>query len=114
MIIKPSQSMLITTYYQHQLTLSSKRNSNKCPYHSVSKCMHFCVHAPIYTTYTFKLFNPSKHTNKFFGPSDIHCRQTASISEMNLLKNMKLGIRDLNCTIQNVQKAEFNCKIPFP
>lgn len=37
--------------------------------------------------------NQRKRTNRFFGPSAIHCRQTASISEMNL-KNIKLLIKD--------------------
>lgn len=38
--------------------------------------------------------NPRKRTNKFLGPSAIHCRQTASISEMNLEKK-KPVISDL-------------------
>lgn len=33
-----------------------------------------------------KHFNPTKRTNKFFAPSANHCRQTASISDMNLQK----------------------------
>lgn len=28
----------------------------------------------------------SGHTNKFFGPSAIHCRQTASMSDINLVR----------------------------